>query len=192
MDNIRYYDYPEKIHFKQVYVDLDNQITKEGHGHLNEIRWLRGTDYRPSRDDAIDFLEEYDKGNCKCLAVKYIEALPGVSTDAYAKCLDRYQRAAEKLMDIKKENCIFDIHSEYFKCENCGSTINYKAFMSKHSNSKRCPVCYADLRPASQLERIKNEQKALDDLYNQMTKEKHRIMKCKPTIRWLVKIEFCT
>jgi hypothetical protein len=191
MNNIQYYDYPEKILFKQVYADLDKQIAKEGHGHLSEIRWLKGIDFRPSRNDAIAFLKEYNKGNCGCLAVKYIEVPSGVSTDAYAKCLDRYQRASKKLMDLKKENFISDMHSEYFECRNCGSKINREVFLSNHPDSKRCPVCSADLRPASQLERIQNERKALDDLYDQMTKEKRRIMKCNPTIRWLVRIEFC-
>lgn len=59
MSNIQYYDYPEKILFKQVYEDLDKQIAKEGHGHLNEIRWLKGTDFRPSREDAVAFLKCY-------------------------------------------------------------------------------------------------------------------------------------
>ena len=56
----------------------------------------------------------------------------------------------------------------------------------------RCPVCGAELRPASKLERIENARKAVDEIDRKLAEEERRMAKRNGTVRWLVKIEFHT
>ena len=75
--------------------------------------------------------------------------------------------------------------SEYIGCKNCGSKI-----ARKYLRRNFCPVCDADLRPETTLNRIAalrtKAEKSSDALKAELTKQ---ALKAK-NVRWLVKIEF--
>ena len=125
------------------------------------------------------------KGWYDCIAVKYydtcnvpetekIKTLRAASTQAYRKCNEL--SAAFHFANAK---------SEYIGCKNCGSKIARKSLRRNF-----CPVCDADLRPETTLNRIAalraKAEKSSDALKAELTKQ---ALKAK-NVRWLVKIEF--
>lgn len=78
-----------------------------------------------------------------------------------------------------------DAKAEYIGCKNCGSKI-----ARKYLRRNFCPVCNADLRPETTLNRIaalkEKADKSSDTLKAELTKQ---AMKAK-NVRWKIKIEF--
>lgn len=184
---IQHYDYPGNADKKKVEQELANYVAKrcfqEG-GHLSKIRWI---DSEPcaNEDEAHEKIERLDKGWYDCIAVKYYDTcnvpetektktLRAASTQAYRKCNEL--SAAFHFANAK---------SEYIGCKNCGSKI-----ARKYLRRNFCPVCDADLRPETTLNRIAalrtKAEKSSDALKAELTKQ---ALKAK-NVRWLVKIEF--
>lgn len=192
--NIQHYDYPENVDQKKVFRDLANYVQHEAWqegGHLNEIRWLDAKPL-PSRDDAEAFLDKHDKGWYDCLAVRYLEIDRRNPTRAYAELLERRRKAYGRFATLNGELYISTISSGYVGCKNCGSKMNRAAMLKGRSAPNRCPVCGAELRPASKLERIENARKAVDEIDRKLAEEERRMAKRNGAVRWLVKIEFHT
>lgn len=192
--NIQHYDYPENVDRKKVFADLNNYVRHEAWqegGHLNEIRWL---DAKPllNRDDAENFIDKHDRGWYDCLAVRYLEIDRHNPTRAYTELLDRRRKAYGRFTTLNGEVYISTISSAYVGCKRCGSKMNRVAMLKGKTEANRCPVCGADLRPASKLERIENARKAIGEIDQKLAEEELRMAKRNGTVRWLVKIEYHT
>ena len=70
--------------------------------------------------------------------------------------------------------------------------MNRAAMLKGRSAPNRCPVCGADLRPASKLERIENARRTVDEIDRKLAEEERCMAKRNGAVRWLVKIEFHT
>jgi predicted amidophosphoribosyltransferase len=66
-------------------------------------------------------------------------------------------------------------------CVKCGSKLNKSYF-----RGEKCPLCYADLRSKSVLEKIKG----FDDKIALLRKEKEEICRPRATVMWLVWFEY--
>lgn len=190
--NIRYADYAENVNKKKVQDDWNNYVAhedwQEGASGASPIRWINQT--CDSYEAAENFIKSHDNGWYDCLAVKY-RSFSKVKPSA--KFLELEERVAKCRAALNEKTSKFhfaDVKSEFIGCKNCGSKIA-KAFLKRNY----CPVCNADMRPASTLSSIEAAQTALKKAEATLKAEREKFnQKCKEKaeIRWLVKIEYHT
>lgn len=194
--NIEYYEYPENVDKKKVASDLDNYVRhaawQEG-GHLNEIRWY---DAEPcaSREDAEVFIQEHDHNWYDCIAVRYREPILDKPSKTYVELMGRKKKADERYAKASAEVYASTVQSAYIGCKHCGSKVN-RQYLLRQTIGVRvnaCPVCRADLRPASKLENIQKASEAVEAICKKLQEESRRMSKKNGQVKWLVKIEYHT
>lgn len=184
---IQHYDYPGNADKKKVEQKLANYVAKrcfqEG-GHLSKIRWI---DSEPcaNEDEAHEKIERLDKGLYDCIAVKYYDTCNVPETEKIKTLRAASTQAYRKYNELSVAFHFANAKSEYIGCKNCGSKI-----ARKYLRRNFCPVCDADLRPETTLNRIAalrtKAEKSSDALKAELTKQ---ALKAK-NVRWLIKIEF--
>ena len=191
--NIEYYVYGEKVDKKRVQAELDNYVAHadwgEGASGLpNPIRW---EDYRvyEDRETAEKAIEDADKKRWyNCMAVKFKEYAPVKQSKAISEIAERVKKATENYQKIVNDARVQNRTSTFIGCPKCGSQLKRELIQGQF-----CPLCRTDLRSNTNIERIKNADQKIKEL-----QKKHRDMvlaeekKGKPTVKWLVKIEYHT
>lgn len=189
MHNIEYATYPLKVNRKSVERSWDNYVAhadwQEGATCLpNHIRWIEGG-ISDNYDEAMQRIKKLDNRCYDQLAVKYKHHKP-CTTKRYQTLKDRLDVAYKSLRE-KKEKVHYsakNVSSEFVGCKHCGSKLATRYIVSNH-----CPVCRADLRPASILQSIERTEAKVAEIRKQITEEEN---KAKYEICWLVKIEYHT
>lgn len=185
MHEIHYASYKEKADRKKVEAEWDRICTRESDYHkglYNHIRWIEDG-ISESYDEAQKRIERLDRRDYDQLAVKYKHYLEN-KTKGFAEL---QKKVAESYEDYRKKSQRIHYTSEnvtsvHVGCKNCGSKIAVK-----YLKANFCPVCHADLRPASTLKVIENARKKWEALTKRLATEEK---KGKFEIRWLVKIEY--
>ena len=187
--NIEYFDYDISKNPKDIEANLANYVqheTWQEGGSMSPIRWLKQSPL-PDRNAAEQFIKRHDKRWYDCLAVRYKEP---VMTQAIAQKAEA--AAWKKYNDLGNEIYVTTLTSEFISCKVCKSKLNRKMLaIPKIGFPKNvCPVCHAELRPKSTLERIDRAKMAAEKA-SEHTNEVARKSK-KQKVRWLVKIEYHT
>lgn len=191
--NIHHFDYPADVSKDEVFQQLNNFVRCEDWGeggHLHPIRWLSEPPL-DSRYDAEQYIEKNDKGWYDCLAVRYREPKPGMQSKAYLDLQQRFRKADMRYREMNQEVYATTITSAFIGCKNCGSKLSRKHLLSCNRGNY-CPVCNADLRPASTLEKIRKAHASMLEIGKKMDMEKCRMARRNGEVRWLVKIEYHT
>lgn len=189
--NIEYFDYDISKNPKDIEANLANYVqheTWQEGGSMSPIRWLKQSPL-PDRNTAEQFIKRHDKRWYDCLAVRYKEP---VMTQAIRDAQKAEAAAWKKYNDLDNEIYVTTLTSEFISCKVCKSKLNRKMLaIPKIGIPKNvCPVCHAELRPKSTLERIDRAKKAAEKA-SEHTNEVARKSK-KQKVRWLVKIEYHT
>lgn len=189
--NIEYFDYDISKNPKDIEANLANYVqheTWQEGGSMSPIRWLKQSPL-PDRNAAEQFIKRHDKRWYDCLAVRYKEP---VMTQAIRDAQKAEAAAWKKYNDLGNEIYVTTLTSEFISCKVCKSKLNRKMLAIPQSGIPKnvCPVCHAELRPKSTLERIDRAKKAAEKA-SEHTNEVARKSK-KQNVRWLVKIEYHT
>lgn len=189
--NIEYFDYDICKNPKDIEANLANYVrheTWQEGGSMSPIRWLKQSPL-PDRNAAEQFIKRHDKRWYDCLAVRYKEP---VMTQAIRDAQKAEAAAWKKYNDLGNEIYVTTLTSEFISCKVCKSKLNRKMLaIPKIGIPKNvCPVCHAELRPKSTLERIDRAKKAAEKA-SEHTNEVARKSK-NQKVRWLVKIEYYT
>ncbi|WP_394969896.1 hypothetical protein [Candidatus Allofournierella merdipullorum] len=191
--NIQYRDYPENVDKDKVFSELSiyvqNECWQEG-GHLNPIRWVPAP-VCESIDAAQQYIETHDRGWYDCLAVRYREPIRGKESKAYLDLVKRRAKAADRYNKMYRELYAATVTAAFIGCKSCGSKLSREHLLTR-TRSNQCPLCGADLRPASTLEKIQKARDSMEEINKKMEQEACRMAKTNGTVRWLVKIEFHT
>lgn len=138
-----------------------------------------------SYEDAVDYIEDqlchrrYDDHGV--LFRDYSKVKP---TKAMENLKEQMKAARDKKEDFIRSHQPNRVKAEFIGCPHCGSKI-----AKKYLNGVRCPVCRADMRPKSTLERIDGYDKKIRDLEKRY-KEAEKKMASKAALKWCVKLEF--
>ena len=198
--NIHTETYPLNVNKRAVQAHMDEIVIHEdwqegASGTPTDIRWLDRT--FETLEDAENFIEEEDKRIWyNCMAVKY-KSIPEEAvrkskpTKKEADLTSAINAQSENIKKIIAQASIQNRTSEYIGCEECGSKLKRVLLRSEY-----CPLCRADLRSKTNIERINNAQKKLDELKKRCKAETDKrlaaLAKIKHEVRWLVKIEYHT
>ena len=190
MHNIVMNSYPLNVDREQVQKHWDEYAAREDWqegctGLYRPIRWIED-EISESYEEAEERISQIDHGDYDQLAVKFKEYKKGNSKkiEILAARLEEVRqglRKRESVIHYSSDN----VASEYVGCKHCGSRI-----ATKYIKSNRCPVCGADLRPATVLNRIDIAKQRIAQLENQIKAEERKNGKYE--VKWLVKIEYHT
>lgn len=189
MHNIEYYSYDENIKRDWVQQKLDAYVKREtyqegGHGLDKPIRWLDSEPVCEDEDAARELIGKRDKGWYDQLAVRYYQPEPMQSkalNEMRQKIKEAYDEYARRDGEIWAEG----MKAEFVGCKGCGSKLS-----RIHIKRNRCPVCGADLRPASWLKSVEAAKAKWQKA--QAAEKKYIAAHSKKKIMWLVKIEYHT
>lgn len=198
--NIEMASYALNVNKREVQEYWDEVVRHEdwqegASGLPNSINWVDRT--FPNRDAAEQYIEEQDRRTWyNCMAVKY----ETVKRDALraskpskkeTELTEQIKATMDSLNKIEKQASIQNRTSEYIGCEKCGSKLKRTLLKTEY-----CPLCRNDLRSKTNLDRMANARKKIDELRNRREElEKKRIdelKKASKEVMWLVKIEYHT
>lgn len=184
--NIEYYDYDEKIDKVKVELDLNAHAACAGRGEGStglgsKIRWLDKV--CDTEADAHDYIKSVDKGWYDQIAVRY--RVP-IETAKVKGLRNRLNEARKNASEINAVIHYSTVKAAFVSCPNCKSKIS-----RPYIKSNFCPVCRADLRPATVLARVKKAAQKCLDLEDKLRQAEREAAK-KGKVRWLIKIEHHT
>ena len=168
-------------------IDDIYEIAMHGDGYdASQMHWHSDKVY-DSIEDAQAAIERMDKGFYDDHAVLYLEypdqgvPEPNKTEKAAIESLENAKASLEKYVD---EHHVYRRQSELIGCVTCNSKVA-RAWLTPERRTSdknqvdRCPVCGADLRPPSTLERIA----ALEDRIRR-AEEKVKILQDRRMARW--------
>lgn len=193
--NIKYFTYNENCNKKQVQRELDDFVADEdwqegASGLICPIRWLENVGVCDNYTKAKQFIQASDRHNYDCLAVRYKEGNKDVEDkDKKLKELtEKCEKVYQAQVQLEQAYHFYNVKSETIGCKKCGSKIASK-YMRTRNN---CPVCYADMRPQTTLDRIKALEEKSSECEKQMIARMDELAKKSSKVKWLVKIEYHT
>lgn len=137
-----------------------------------------------TRDEALDYTEK--KTDRSAIAVKYKEYPPFKPTAAMNSLLKRIKEYRERIAALGKPHYA-GVKQATIKCKCCGASLP-TAYCGK-SYFNQCPVCRAELRPQSTLDKLKTYEDTLKDLnrrYDEEVVKQNKKNASKAKIKWLV------
>lgn len=158
---------------------------EEGGGLNRGFRWLERRIY-DNYEEAEEAIEELDEGDYDNLAVLYRD-YGKVKPSAKMKAIDaRLEDMRKKYVELEKTSTtdLNERKSAFLGCKNCGSKL-----ATKYLHFSKCPVCGAELRSDTVMNRLANMTKKIKELNKEHTMEEKKL-KNKAETRWLVKFEF--
>ena len=185
MHNIIYRSYPEKSTHESIIRECLNIVRSNGNRYgTTGIRFLEGS-ICDNRESAIDYIAARDRGDYDGLAVRYYEFGKVPETKRVTDLRAKFAEVEKARHEFYAEHLPTAAKAEYIGCRGCGSKINRQYLLSKVS----CPVCHADLRSNSVLERLRKYENQLHDLQEKINAELLKSRE-KASVLWLVKFEY--
>lgn len=189
--NIHHASYPQNVNKAKVQAEWDEYARmedwQEGCSGLDgDIRWI--DHICDDEGDAYAYLEKHDRGWYDQLAVKYKYYPKAKPTKETGDLKRRLKEGRERITKINEQAAIQNRTSSKIGCPKCESQLALK-----YLRGQTCPVCGADLRSPTNLDRLNKARQNVRDLEQKLKDaEEKEARKLKPEIRWLVKIEYHT
>ena len=183
MHNIHYAIYDEKVNRKIVMADIVEHAEQDGDGYSSRFTWHDNTKPFESYEKAKAFIDAVDRHWYDDHAVRFMDYshVKSAKVDEYEAKIKELTKA---YMEYKKEHSVKTFQAEFIGCKKCGSRLS-----KQHLRDDQCPLCHADLRSQTTLDKIKWYQEKIQDYHNRIETEKQK-QKSKAKIKWLVKYEY--
>lgn len=190
---IRFASYPENCNPKEVAAEWDEIVRHEDYqegasGLCHPIRWIDKV--LPTREEAVQYINSIDSGWYDNIAVKYRDFSHIKQPKEIEKFDERIQKAQIRYNNLDRKDHFENAKAAFISCPRCKSKI-----ASEYLRWNRCPVCGADMRPKTVLDRLSS----LEASIKKLQKEKAEAVKAfqakkekNAKIKWLVKVEFHT
>lgn len=137
-------------------------------------------------DSAYSYLSTHSAGNYGEMAVKY-KKYPKIEPTKTMLNLERRINEYTERISVLDRPHYKNVQQATVKCKCCGSSLATEYCGKTYHNN--CPVCNAELRPQSVLEKRDNYCRTLRELRDKLKEEqkKHeKKLESKAKIRWLV------
>ena len=141
-----------------------------------------------SYDEASEYLEG-TFGNYREIAVRYKQYPKMEPNKTMVSLQNRIKEYEDRIREIEKPHWATTSY-EKIRCSNCGSTLATNYCGKSYNNY--CPVCKADLRPKSLLDRMEKYIQTVNDLKEKLKaeqKKQNMKMASKAEYMWAVACE---
>lgn len=180
MHNIVTLSYPISMPQSEIMSKVDEYVHSHGSGWGTDcVRFLDGP-IQDSESDAQEVLRSNADNHYGGYAVRFYDCA-SVSTKETNAIQKQIESIMEKKSTFIKTHSIATLKAAFISCPNCASKLNKSKL-----NGQKCPLCYADLRSKSILEKIKGYDEKINALYL----KKINIAKSKAEVKWLVRFEY--
>lgn len=192
MHCIHYSTYNEKVNKNSVLADANSYANREGdyRDQIHDIRWIDRT-ICDNEDAAREYIVSHDKGWYDNIAVRFYDysSVNVKKTKKVETLEERVKTLRSRLHTLENTPYAQTLTStEFVGCKHCGSKI-----ATKYLKGNYCPVCGADMRPKTTLDRIASTKERLAETEKELNTEMSVLQKKqrdKAKVKWLVKIEF--
>jgi hypothetical protein len=193
MHNVQYLTYAEDVDKKKVQLDGDRIAREEDwqegcNGLGGTIQWI--DQVVDSSNKAVDFLDKRASGRWyPQLAVKFKKPDRDVLKNnkklqgLYAKRIE----ASKRFSELDTAAHFANAKAAFISCPNCQSKISHSFLSGNH-----CPVCRADMRPASKKDQIQKAKEKVESLDKLIETTEEKIAKKHGKTMWMVRIEYHT
>lgn len=180
---INYHSFPVETPKKDIQEAMNCEAAYD-HSSLDKaIRFY--DDVLPNYDEAKKFIQNHDSGWYDQLAVQYLDLPQGFSSKTLDALDAKLGEASKALRAAVDTVTVIQVKAQYIGCKSCGSKLNKKFLKSNF-----CPICHADMRSETQLQKIQRLQDKVDALTAQYSEERKKLAKKHGVRKWLVKIEY--
>jgi hypothetical protein len=180
----------EKVARDTVLAQASSYADDEGDhkGQIHNIRWFDKT-ICDNEESAEEFIHNHDNGWYDNLAVRFY-SYPRMKKSKRLETLEeRLATLHSRLRTMENTNYTDTLTStEFVGCKCCGSKI-----ATKYLKGNRCPICGADMRPKTTLDRLSALKERIENTKAEIHEEKVSLQKKQrknAVVKWLVKIEF--
>lgn len=185
---IKYFTYPYKCNKVQVQNELADWVRRkcweEGGGMNGSIRWIDRETYN-SYNAACEAISSLERGSYDQLAVPYRELPVGVTSKKIDTLKAKISDAYRQLNALEREIAVKSFKAQLVTCKKCGSKLN-----KDYIKTNYCPLCRADMRSETVLNKINSVRKKWQDLQAELRKEEEALAAKKGELKWLVKVEY--
>ena len=182
--NIHYITCRENADRKSIMADIQVHAKMDGDGYSSKMTWHDKVEPFDTQDEAYEFIKKHDNGWYDDHAVRYRDYSGAVET---AKIKEYFGKIKELMADEKKyrdEHSVHTFKAKHIGCLKCGSKLNKDYIVGEC-----CPLCRADLRGKTTLEKLEWYKNKKADYYERIEAEKKK-QKSKAKVMWLVKYEY--
>lgn len=187
MHNILYRVYPESTPREKIIREVLEIVRSNGDGYGTSNVSFVGAKIYGSREDAeaaIDRLDGVTNGFYSGVAMRFYD-FSKVAATARIKELEAKRTELENARhEYIAEHSPQAFKAEYIGCKRCGSKLS-----REYLKGNFCPVCHADLRSPSTLDRIRKYDESIKATDEKIKAEQMKA-KEKAKVYWLVKFEY--
>lgn len=170
---------------KLVFGEIQKTAEENGKSFTRPVLWHLTVEPMESISDAYKWLDAHDEPG-QCHAVRFL--CPLMEDAEEIGMLKR--KAVETAAAYKKLNTESMPReartAEFISCPSCGSKL-----ARKHLSSSHCPLCNADLRSKTVLDRLAGYQRKIRELNEKIGVAELKKQK-NTSVKWLIKYEYDT
>ena len=187
MHAINYFHFDEKTSKEEIQKEIDSFIIHNSDANHAGAPIRFYPDLCKNEKEAEKFIQSHDNHWYDQLAVKYLTPLAPVTSKKLHELKNQKQNLVTKINTLEYKPHFKEAKSAFISCRNCESKINTE-YIRK---SNFCPVCQADMRPATVRNKIAEMQNKLKIFDTKINEEVAALeAKAPNNVMWLVKIEY--
>ena len=178
-----------------ILAEISEEVERNGDARApyneSHMTWHESPVYA-DREAAERAIEGFDKGFYDDHAVLFHDCDDAKPTAAVERLEERIWAERQKKLAYIDAHRVKSRKSESITCPKCGSRIMlafYREVREPEFYKGSCPVCNADMRPKSTLERIDAYDARIAELKERLAEEKRKGCEKAP-VKWLVKFEY--
>lgn len=186
-----YFDYDAKVSINTIQKEMDSVAIRRGdyHKRLSPIEFKNKI--FDTREEAEEYVEKYfNNHNYEQIAVRYKDIRNFKPSKKLINLWAKRDEMEKKYLSSSRSFYFSNHKSSTVTCKKCGSRITLS-----YLRGNICPVCRADLRPETVIDKENSYKQKWNDYNNEAEKlrrEEYKKQINKATEKWLVKIEFHT
>jgi hypothetical protein len=184
MHNIHYITCEENAKRSVIMADIAEHAKEEGDGYSSRFTWHDNIPPYESREKAEAAIETLDRGFYDDHAVRFYDYSNAEKTAKIKECEAKIAELMEGQKKYRAEHSVHTFQAAYIGCPKCGSKLS-----REYLRGENCPLCRADLRSKTTLDKLKWYEDKIADYRNRIEEEKRK-QKNKAKIKWLIKYEF--
>lgn len=181
--DINFISCDEKCDRRAVLEHIRNEAATSGDGYYGSVKWHDEVEPLRDYDAAMNWIIDEDNGWYDDHAVRYYEYHDTSSNKKIKELSAKIKELVRQSEEYQEAHSVRNFKAALISCNKCGSKV-----ARKYIRGDTCPVCGADLRSKSTLEKIAWYKEKRMALSERLSEERYKI--ATKEVKWLVKYEY--